>query len=405
MENHKESPGSGPLKGLRVVELGMLFAGPLIATNLADLGAEIIKIEHPKGDVVRGLGQGDNSLWWSVVARNKKLVGVDVKKPEGADIVRRLLATADVFIENFRPGRVKEWGLDYDTLRKVNPGLVMLHVSGYGQTGPYSERPGVGTLAEAFSGYAHVTGEPDGPPTLPSFPLADGVAALTGTYAVLAALWARDRNGGIGDEIDISLYEPLLSMTGPMLINFTKGGVVSNREGNRARWSTPRNTYKTKDNRWIAVSSAADSPAMRLFQAIGREDLTTNPAWATNRERLKRVDECDNMIAAWMLLHTQAEIMERLNEFDVLAAPVNDIEGILKDPHVQQRGSVVSIPDPVLGDTVVQEVVPRFRNAPGKINWLGRHEVGTDTLEFMVEAGFSADEIQKLHRSGIVKVS
>ena len=219
------------------------------------------------------------------------------------------------------------------------------------------------------------------------------------------SLWARDRNGGIGDEIDISLYEPLLSMTGPMLINFTKGGVVSNREGNRARWSTPRNTYKTKDNRWIAVSSAADSPAMRLFQAIGREDLTTNPAWATNRERLKRVDECDNMIAAWMLLHTQAEIMERLNEFDVLAAPVNDIEGILKDPHVQQRGSVVSIPDPVLGDTVVQEVVPRFRNAPGKINWLGRHEVGTDTLEFMVEAGFSADEIQKLHRSGIVKVS
>lgn len=405
MENHKESQGSGPLKGLRVVELGMLFAGPLIATNLADLGAEIIKIEHPKGDVVRGLGQGDNSLWWSVVARNKKLVGVDVKKPEGADIVRRLLATADVFIENFRPGRVKEWGLDYDTLRKVNPGLVMLHVSGYGQTGPYSERPGLGTLAEAFSGYAHVTGEPDGPPTLPSFPLADGVAALTGTYAVLAALWARDRNGGIGDEIDISLYEPLLSMTGPMLINFTKGGVVSNREGNRARWSTPRNTYKTKDNRWIAVSSAADSPAMRLFQAIGREDLTTNPAWATNRERLKRVDECDNMIAAWMLLHTQAEIMERLNEFDVLAAPVNDIEGILKDPHVQQRGSVVSIPDPVLGDTVVQEVVPRFRNAPGKINWLGRHEVGTDTLEFMVEAGFSADEIQKLHRSGIVKVS
>ena len=405
MENHKESQGSGPLKGLRVVELGMLFAGPLIATNLADLGAEIIKIEHPKGDVVRGLGQGDNSLWWSVVARNKKLVGVDVKKPEGADIVRRLLATADVFIENFRPGRVKEWGLDYDTLRKVNPGLVMLHVSGYGQTGPYSERPGVGTLAEAFSGYAHVTGEPDGPPTLPSFPLADGVAALTGTYAVLAALWARDRNGGIGDEIDISLYEPLLSMTGPMLINFTKGGVVSNREGNRARWSTPRNTYKTKDNRWIAVSSAADSPAMRLFQAIGREDLTTNPAWATNRERLKRVDECDNMIAAWMLLHTQAEIMERLNEFDVLAAPVNDIEGILKDPHVQQRGSVVSIPDPVLGDTVVQEVVPRFRNAPGKINWLGRHEVGPDTLEFMVEAGFSADEIQKLHRSGIVKVS
>ena len=352
MVNHKNSQGSGPLKGLRVVELGMLFAGPLIATNLADMGAEIIKIEHPKGDVVRGLG--DSSLWWSVVARNKKLVGVDVKKPEGADVVRRLLATADVFIENFRPGRVKEWALDYDTLREINPGLVMLHVSGYGQTGPYSKRPGVGTLAEAFSGYAHVTGEPDGPPTLPSFPLADGVAALTGTYAILAALWGRDRNGGVGDEIDISLYEPLLSMTGPMLINYTKAGVVSNREGNRARWSTPRNTYRTKDDRWIAVSSAADSPAMRLFRAIGREDLTKNPEWATNRERLKRVDECDGMIADWMLQHTQAEIMERMNQFDVLAAPVNDIEGILQDPHVKERGSVVTVADPVLGETVVQ---------------------------------------------------
>ncbi len=405
MANHKDFQGSGPLKGLRVVELGMLFAGPLIATNLADMGAEVIKIEHPKGDVVRGLGRGDNSLWWSVVARNKKLVGVDVKKPEGADVVRRLLATADVFIENFRPGRVKEWGLDYDTLRAINPGLVMLHVSGYGQTGPYSERPGVGTLAEAFSGYAHVTGEPDGPPTLPSFPLADGVAALTGTYAALAALWARDRNGGIGDEIDISLYEPLLSMTGPMLINYTKGGVVSNREGNRARWSTPRNTYKTKDNRWIAVSSAADSPAMRLFRAIGREELTTDPSWATNRERLKRVDECDGMIADWMLAHTQTEIMERMNQFDVLAAPVNDIEGILKDPHVLQRGTVVTVADPVIGDTQVQEVVPRFRNSPGRVNWLGKHEVGTETRDFLVEVGYSDEEIAGLHGKGVVKAS
>ena len=405
MTSHKDFQASGPLKGLRVVELGMLFAGPLIATNLGDLGAEVIKIEHPKGDVVRGLGKGNNSLWWSVTARNKKLVGVDVKETEGADVVRRLLATADVFIENFRPGRVKEWGLGYEALREINPGLVMLHVSGYGQTGPYTLRPGVGTLAEAFSGYAHVTGEAEGPPTLPSFPLADGVAALTGTYAILAALWAREKNGGIGDEIDISLYEPLLSMTGPMLINFTKGGVVSNREGNRARWSTPRNTYKTKDGRWIAVSSAADSPTMRLFKAIGREDLTTNPEWATNRERLKRVDECDEMIAQWMLQYTQAEVMEQLNKFDVLAAPVNDIETLLADPHVRERGTVVTVADPVLGDTAVQQVVPRFRNAPGKINWLGKHEVGTETRDFLIDAGYSAEEISDLNSRGIIKAS
>ena len=405
MASHKDFQGSGPLKGLRVVELGMLFAGPLVATNLADMGAEVIKIEHPKGDVVRGLGKGDNSLWWSVTARNKKLVGVDVKKPEGADVVRRLLATADVFIENFRPGRVREWGLGYDALRETNPGLVMLHVSGYGQTGPYTLRPGVGTLAEAFCGYAHVTGEADGPPTLPAFPLADGVAALSGTYAILAALWAREKNGGIGDEIDISLYEPLLSMTGPMIINYTQGGVVSNREGNRARWSTPRNTYKTKDGRWIAVSSAADSPAMRLFTAIGREDLTTNPQWATNRERLKRVEECDGMIAQWMLRHTQTEVMEQLNKFDVLAAPVNDIETLLADPHVRDRGTVVTVADPVLGDTLVQGVVPRFRNAPGKVNWLGKSEVGTETRDFLAEAGYSAGEIADLHGRGIIKAT
>ena len=405
MTSHKDFQASGPLQGLRVIELGMLFAGPLIATNLADLGAEVIKIEHPKGDEVRKLGKGDNGLWWSVVARNKKLVGVDVKHADGQAVVRKLLESADVFIENFRPGRVKEWGLDYETIRKINPGIVMLHVSGYGQTGPYTLRPGLGTLAEAFSGFAHVTGQPDGPPTLPAFPLADSVAALSGTYAVLAALWARERNGGIGDEIDISLYEPLLSMTGPMLINYTKGGVVSNREGNRARWSTPRNTYKTKDNRWIAVSSAADSPAMRLFRAIGREELTTDPSWATNRERLKRVDECDGMIAEWMLAHTQAEVMERLNQFDVLAAPVNDIEGILQDPHVLQRGTVVTVADPVIGDTQVQEVVPRFRNAPGRVNWLGKHEVGTETRDFLIEAGYSDDEIQALHHRGVVKAS
>lgn len=405
MASHKDFEASGPLKGLRVVELGMLFAGPLIATNLADLGAEVIKIEHPKGDEVRKLGKGDNGLWWSVVARNKKLVGVDVKHPEGQAVVRRLLESADVFIENFRPGRVKEWGLDYEALRKVNPGIVMLHVSGYGQTGPYTLRPGLGTLAEAFSGFAHVTGQPDGPPTLPAFPLADSVAALSGTYAVLAALWARERNGGIGDEIDISLYEPLLSMTGPMLINYTKGGSIARRDGNRARWSTPRNTYRTKDGRWIAVSSAADAPTMRLFKAIGREDLTRDPAWQTNRERLKRVDECDGLIAAWMQAHTQADAMEKLGKFDVLAAPVNDVEGIVNDPHVQERGTVITVADPVIGDTRVQEVVPRFRNAPGKINWLGKHEVGTETRDFLREAGYADSDIAALDQRGIIKVA
>jgi formyl-CoA transferase len=228
---------------------------------------------------------------------------------------------------------------------------------------------------------------------------------LSGTYAVLAALWARERNGGIGDEIDISLYEPLLSMTGPMLINYTKGGSIARRDGNRARWSTPRNTYRTKDGRWIAVSSAADAPTMRLFKAIGREDLTRDPAWQTNRERLKRVDECDGLIAAWMQAHTQADAMQKLGKFDVLAAPVNDVEGIVNDPHVQERGTVITVADPVIGDTRVQEVVPRFRNAPGKINWLGKHEVGTETRDFLREAGYADSDIAALEQRGIIKVA
>jgi formyl-CoA transferase len=220
---------------------------------------------------------------------------------------------------------------------------------------------------------------------------------------VLAALYARQANGGIGDEIDISLYEPLLSLTGPMLINYTQEGVVADRQGNRARWSTPRNTYRTKDHRWIAVSSAADSPAMRLFCAIGREDLTQDPNYQTNPMRLKRVDECDGMVAKWILDHTQEEVMEQFKKFDVLAGPVNDIRALIDDPHVQQRGTVVEVPDPHLGNVKVQGVVPRFTNAPGHINWLGRSEIGCDTRELLEQMGYVPEDIARLQTAGIVK--
>lgn len=405
MKHQEATETHGPLTGLRVIDLGMLFAGPLIATTLSDMGAEVIKIEHPKGDEVRKLGgaQDADSLWWSVTGRNKKLVAADVSRPEGAEVVRKLIAGADVFIENFRPGRVKEWGLDYDTLSKLNPGLVMVHISGYGQTGPYSRRPGLGTLAEAFSGYAHVTGEADGPPTLPSFPLADGVAAITGTYAVLAALYARSRNGGTGDEIDISLYEPLLNLTGPMVINYTKTGVVSQRAGNRARWSTPRNTYRTRDGRWVAVSGAANSATLRLFSAIGRDDLATHPDYATNQRRMERVDECDAIVANWIAQNDMNTVLEILHANDVLAGPVNDIAAIVDDPHVQARGTLVNVHDPVLGETAVQNVVPRFRNAPAAVRWLGKHEVGADTWELLAEAGYSEADIDSLCESGVIR--
>ena len=398
---------AGPLVGYRVIDLGMIFAGPLVATNLADLGADVIKIEHPKGDDVRKTGRFKNGqgLWWAVSSRNKRLISVNVSKPEGAEIVRKVAQTADVFIENFRPGRMKQWGLDYETLSAVNPGLVMLHISGYGQTGPYSNRPGMGTLAEAFSGFAHITGEANGPPTLPAVPIADGVAALCGTYAVLAALLARERNGGIGDELDLSLYEPLLSILGSMVIDYDQLGHITMRRGNRSTWTVPRNAYRTKDGMWVAVSSAANSIAPRMFRAIGRDDFANDPNLATNPQRLQRVDELDGAIAKWVSEHTLEETLQRFHEFDVVAGPICDIAQIFADPQVKHRGTLVETEDAILGKVRVQDVVPRFRHNPGRVRWLGKAEIGADTQAVLEEVGYSAEDIARLASDGVIKVA
>ena len=395
---------SGPLVGLKVIDLGMLFAGPLVASQLADLGADVIKIEPPKGEEVRKIGRFKNGegLWWRVVGRNKRLVTADISKPAGAEIVRRLARTADVVIENFRPGRMREWELDYDTLSAENRGLVMLHISGYGQDGPYSDRPGMGTLAEAFSGFAHVTGEADGPPTLPPFPFADGVAAMSGTYAVLAALYARDRNGGYGDEIDLSLYEPLLSLMGAMVVDYDQLGVIMKRKGNRSTWTVPRNAYRTTDDRWVTLSCAANSIAQRLFRAIGRDDMADDPGLATNPLRLKRLEECDSVIAKWISEHTLDETLQRFHDFDVVAGPIYDVAQICADPHVKHRKTVIEVEDPVLGSVRVQNVVPRFQRSPGRIRWVGKPEVGSDTRIVLAELGYSSDDIARLESDGII---
>ena len=397
----------GPLVGLRVIDFGMIFAGPLVATNLADLGADVIKIEHPKGDDVRKTGRfkDGRGLWWCVSSRNKRLISINASRPEGAALVRKLVQTADVFIENFRPGRMKKWGLDYKTLSAANRGLVMLHISGYGQTGPYSGRPGMGTLAEAFSGFAYITGEADGPPTLPSVPIADGVASISGTYAVLAALLARERNGGIGDEIDISLYEPLLSILGSMAIDYDQLGHVTQRRGNRSTWTVPRNAYQTKDEKWVAVSSAANSIAPRMFRAVGREDLASDPGLATNPQRLQRVDELDGAIASWVAAHTLDDVMQRFNDFDVVAGPIYDVAQIFDDPQVRHRGTFTETMDPTLGKVRVQNIVPKFTRNPGAIRWLGKAEIGADTVAVLGELGLGKAEIAALAADGVIKTA
>jgi crotonobetainyl-CoA:carnitine CoA-transferase CaiB-like acyl-CoA transferase len=404
MTSSQQSTARGPLAGIKIVEVGMLFAGPMASAYLGDMGADVIKVESPKGDEVRRMGRFKDGepLWWRVTNRGKKLLAADVRTPAGAEIVRRLASAADVFIENFRPGKLAGWGLDYQTLSALNPGLVMLHISGYGQTGPYSSRPGMGTLAEAFSGFAHTTGEPDRPPTLPAYPLADGVASLMGTQAILAALVNRSRNGGIGDEIEISLYEPMLSLLGAMAIDYDQLGVVGNRRGNRSTWSTPRNTYETQDGRWIAVSAAANSGAKRLFNAIGRSDLADRPDLQTNPQRMLKLEECDGAVADWVRGHDQADALKIFEQAGVVAGPVYDIEQLFADPHVKARETLVELDDPVLGKVRMQGVVPRFRRAPGEVRHPGKPVVGADTREILASLNYSDADMEQLVRDGAV---
>lgn len=400
-----DEDAAGPLAGLRVIDVGMVFAGPLVATNLGDLGAQVLKIEHPNGDEVRKIGRfkDGEGLWWRVSSRNKRLLAANISKPEGAEIVRRLARDADVLIENFRPGRFASWGLDYQSLSSVNPALVMLHISGYGQDGPYRHRPGMGTLAEAFSGFAMVTGEADRPPTLPQFPFADGIAGMMGAYAVLAALWARERNDGHGDEIDLNLYEPLLSLMGPMIIDYDQLGHIARRRGNRSTWSVPRNSYRTKDDKWVAVSSAANSIAIRMFRAIGRDDMADDPTLQTNPDRVKRLDECDGAIAAWIVAHTQEEVLAQFEKYQVVAGPICDVEQLVDDPQVKFNKTIVEMPDSALGTVRVQNVIPRFARRPGKLRWVGKHRIGADTHDVMEALGYTRAEIDDLESRGIVR--
>jgi crotonobetainyl-CoA:carnitine CoA-transferase CaiB-like acyl-CoA transferase len=250
----------GPLAGLRVLDVSTILAGPLVAQVLGDFGAEVIKIEHPgRGDGMRGhgLAKGDQPLWWKMVARNKRTVGLYLGDPAGAEIFRKLAATADVVIENFRPGTLERWGLGYDVLSAGNPGLILLRVTGFGQSGPYASRPAFGTLVESMSGFAHLTGEPDGPPTLPAFGLADSIAGMAGAAAVSMALFQREKDGR-GQEIDLDLLSPIMTAVGPGVIYADQLGVDQQRTGNRSANNAPRNTYRTADGHWVAVSTSAD---------------------------------------------------------------------------------------------------------------------------------------------------
>jgi len=365
---------SGPLAGLRVLDAATLAAGPLIATWLGEFGAEVIKVEQPDGgDPLRQWGaQRDGiGLMWKSLGRNKKSVTLNLREPVGRDLLRELATRCDVLVMNLRPATLARWGLAYGQLKGDNPGLVMVHVTGFGAGGPKSDRPGFGTLGEAMSGFAHLTGHPDGPPTLPSFMLADGVAALTAGYAVLMALYHRDVHGAPGQLIDINRIEPLARLIEQPVLTYDQLGTVPGRTGNRWDISAPRNTYRTKDDKWLAMSGSAPTIAMRALRAVGRADLTTDPRFAEAQQRLRNAAEIDAVMAGWIGGHTLDEAMAVFEEAEVAAAPVYDAAQLLADPQLAARDVYPSIADAELGSMRVQAPVPRFSDTPGEVHHLG----------------------------------
>ena len=394
----------GPLAGLRVLDLGTVYAAPITAMLLGDWGADVIKVEHPRGDPARthGLSKDGHGLWWKVIARNKRAITLNFGKPAGQDILRRLVEQADVVIENFRPGVLEKWGLGPDELLGINPGLIVLRVTGFGQTGPYATRRAFGTLAEAMSGLAHQTGEPDGPPTLPPFGLADGVAGLTGAYAVMLALYHRDAAGGAGQVIDLSLLEPLVGILGPGPSVYDQLGLISGRHGNRSTNNAPRNAYLTSDGRWVAISASATSVAERVMRLVGRPDIAEQSWFPRAGERVKHADLIDAPVAEWIGARTYEDVSAAFQDAGAALAPVYDIEQLMNDPHVVEREVITTIDDEDLGPLRMQNLIFRMGGTPGAIRHGGR-SLGQDTDSVLDELlGLSGDKLEELRQDGVV---
>ena len=393
---------SGALAGLRVIDCSRLIAGGVLATILADHGADVIKIENPRGgDPLRTWLRDRGELWWKVYARGKRSVTLNLAHAQGQALLRRLCRNADVLIENYVPGTFEKWGLGWDVLSAENPRLVFARVSGWGQDGPYRDRPGFGTMVEAMSGFATTTGPSDRPPTLPSFPMADMVAALSGAAAVLAALRHRDQVSGRGQLIDISLYEPLLSVLGPAAAEYALDRTVRARHGNQSDNASPRGTYQTRDGKWVALSASTPASATALFEGLGLGHLLQDSRFASNDARVAHNDLVDAALAGAIGSRTLDQMMRLFETRDLTASPVYDIADITKDPHVVARGILVDIADPELGSVRMTAPTPRLGDTPATIQWAGP-ALGAHNREVYESLGLDDAEMQALSRDGII---
>jgi crotonobetainyl-CoA:carnitine CoA-transferase CaiB-like acyl-CoA transferase len=394
-----------PLAGLRVIELSTFLAGPFCAALLGDFGAEVLKVELPgSGDPLRRLGRrrGHSSLWWRQEGRNKKSLTCDLRRPEGQELLRRLVAVSDVLVENFQPGTLERWGLGYDALARINRGLIMARISAYGQTGPLAPKPGFGRIAHAFSGLTYLTGYPDRPPVLPGTPsIADYLSGALAAFGVLVALGHRQRTGE-GQVVDVALYESVFRILEDVAVVYDQFGLVRQRQGPDHENSVPHNHYPTRDGKWIAIACTNDRMFQRLVRAMGRPELGDDPRYATVDARLQRRAEVDALVAAWTAALDQAEALARLDREEVPAGPIYTIAEIFQDAHYRARQAILAVPDPELGVLRMPGVVPRLERTPGRVRHPGPR-LGEHTEEVLCGLlGYSPQEVARLRELGVV---
>jgi crotonobetainyl-CoA:carnitine CoA-transferase CaiB-like acyl-CoA transferase len=393
-----------PLAGIRVLELGTMYAAPTGGRMLRDFGADVIKVEDPThGDYARQWTpiKDGQALGFARLNSGKRSVGIDLRSPIGRDLVRRLAARFDVVIESFRPGRLESWGLGYDVLSADNPGIVLTRVSGFGQTGPYRERPGFGTVAETGSGFAYINGWPDTPPTSPPFGFADSIAGISAAMGTAMALYRRERTG-VGEEVDVALYEPLMFVVGDMILRWTGMGEITERVGNGTGSASPRGVYQAADGRWLSIAASNQGIAKRLFAAMGEPELIEDPRYATNAARMERNDELQEKVTKWVRSRPRDEILKILEEFEVVSTSVNDARDIVADPHYRERTLVELTGSDALGEVLMPGPVLHLKSYDGPV-YHGVPAIGEHTQQVLTEVlGVSEAELASWAEASVV---
>jgi len=403
MDGETNNEALGPLAGCRVLELGSTVAAPFCGRLFADLGAEVVNVERPDGDSLRSLGRHyeGKSLWWASIHRNKKAIAINLKSDSGRDIVRRLVPHFDIVIENFKPGTLEKWGLGYNELSKDHPGLILVRISGFGQTGPYSERAGYGIIGESLSGIRSITGEPDRPPSRVAAPLTDYVAGIYGAFGAAAALHERNRTGR-GQVVDVALYEAAFSMMESFVPAFDKLGIVPHRVGSRLHGHVPNSLFPVKNDEWIHIAAGNTSTFQRLAAAMDQPELAGDPRFAESPERLANEEELVRVIGEWTQQWTLGELYEYLVEKDIPAAPIYSVADVFTDPQFAARDMIVDVPDEEVGSLKLSGIAPKFSRTPGTLRWTGQ-SIGHDTRAVLAgNLGLSDAELDTLEAEGAI---